>query len=134
MRCRRLALLIACLAAGCTQAPSNPACVALPHPGQAEVQTNGGTTLVGHPFNPNAVARLQPGVTTEKDAVAALGQPWSGKIYVDGRQMLQWTFITGQPGGGAGAEVAIFFNAGCTMTKVGYFWRQPAGGTAIPGH
>jgi len=128
-----LAWVAAFVLAGCAAGPRGPGCIGAVPPVSLAVKNGPGYTQMGLPFNPDGVTALEPGLSTEQDAVAALGQPVGASSVAEGRRQLQWTYVVGRAGGaGEGAQVAISFGADCKMIRVTYFWRQKPGAAVVP--
>jgi hypothetical protein len=79
----------------------------------------------GHRFDVNAVGQLQPGVTTEQDAIAQLGPPAATINNADGTQLLQWQYVYGTTSSWVGdAHAAILFGPDHKMIKVVEVFQQ----------
>ena len=85
----------------------------------------------GHPFDSEAVAQLQPGVSTERDAIDKLGAPSAALVpfaafnYADGRKLLHWVYVHRVPiGTNSEARAAILFDADGKMIRVAHFSQQ----------
>ena len=88
------------------------------------------TADIGQSFDPTGVARLRPGVSTQNDAIAALGSPLSIDTQSDGSQLLKWYYAHFEPTGTAalitgmgsseitGAHVEILFGSDGRMIRV----------------
>jgi hypothetical protein len=76
----------------------------------------------GHRFDPGAVAQLQPGVSTERDAIDRLGPPLADVFnYTDGSKLLQWHYVRGTPiGTSSEGSAAILFDADGRMVRVAF--------------
>ena len=74
----------------------------------------------GHRFEPGAVAQLQPGVATERDAVDKLGRPLAEVYnYAGGSKLLHWHYVYGVPiGTSSEASTAILFDGNGKMVRV----------------
>jgi hypothetical protein len=79
---------------------------------------------VGRQFDPALAGRLQPGVSTEADAMALLGAPEAVTTAADGRQMLQWLYVRGAVAGGSSAHLAIIFDGEGRMVRVAHLYQQ----------
>jgi hypothetical protein len=81
----------------------------------------------GHPFDSETVAQLQPGVSTDREAVDKLG-PASGVFnYAGGSKLLTWGYVHRVPiGTNSEARAAILFDADGKMIRVAHFWQQRA--------
>ena len=79
----------------------------------------------GRRFDANSVRQLQPGVTTEKDAIAQLGPPAATNNNGDGTQLLQWQYVYGTTTSWVGnAHAAILFGPDHKMIKVVEVFQQ----------
>ena len=85
----------------------------------------------GHPFDSEVVSQLQPGVSTERDAIDKLGPPsatlapFAAFNYADGRKLLHWVYIHRVPIGiSSEARAAILFDADGKMIRVAHFSQQ----------
>ena len=79
----------------------------------------------GHRFDASTVQQLQPGVTTDQDAIAQLGPPARTTNNADGTQLLQWQYIYGTTGTWSGdAHAAILFGPDHKMIKVVEVFQQ----------
>src|SRR6516165_450675 len=85
----------------------------------------------GHPFDSEIVSQLQPGVSTERDAIDKLGPPSATLAppaafnYADGRKLLQWVYVHRVPIGiSSEARAAILFDADGKMIRVAHLWQQ----------
>ena len=80
----------------------------------------------GTRFDPAAVAQLQPGISTERDAVNKLGPPLADVFsYAGGSKLLQWHYVRGYPiGTSSEAVTAIFFDGDGKMVRVVLFSQQ----------
>jgi hypothetical protein len=61
---------------------------------------------VGNRFNQDAVSQLRPGISTEQEAIALLGQPVTWVAMPDGGKAVKWMYAYGTAlatGGGAAA-------------------------------
>ncbi len=79
-----------------------------------------GCAQVGHKFDTAVIAELQPGLSTETDAIRLLGPPMTKSIRTDGAHALQWAYgASGAFGAGANAANAIIlFDADGKMIRV----------------
>src|ERR1700687_5068686 len=85
----------------------------------------GCTFQQGHRFDVNAVRQLQPGVTTDQDAIALLGPPAATNNNGDGTQLLQWQYVYGTTSTWVGDEhAAILFGPDHKMIKVVELFQQ----------
>jgi hypothetical protein len=66
-------------------------------------------------FDPTLVRSLRPGVATEEDAIATLGEPNAVSKMGDGNKLLQWQFVYGV---GGGAHAAILFGPDRRMIRI----------------
>jgi outer membrane protein assembly factor BamE (lipoprotein component of BamABCDE complex) len=79
----------------------------------------------GNSFDVTAVNELQPGVSTEQDAIEKLGKPMATNTYANGNQLLQWQYVYGTAVGiGGGAHAAILFDPNGTMIRVTHLSQQ----------
>ena len=85
----------------------------------------------GHPFDSEAVAQLQPGVSTERDAIDKLGPPsvrlapYAAFNYAGGSKLLHWVYVHRVPiGTNSEARAAILFDADGKMIRVVHFSQQ----------
>jgi len=79
----------------------------------------------GKRFTTATVQQLQPGVTTEQDAIAQLGTPAGRVNNDDGTHILQWQYIYGsQSGIGGSAHAAVLFGADQKMIRVVEVFQQ----------
>lgn len=79
----------------------------------------------GNRFDAAAVRSLQPGVSTQDDAIAKLGKPRAVSNTADGGQLLQWQFVYGTAVGvGGGAHAAILFGPDRKMVRVTHLSEQ----------
>lgn len=79
----------------------------------------------GNRFDPAKVAELQPGVSTQQDAIDKLGPPSAVSNYPDGSRLLQWQYVYGTAVGvGGGAHAAILFGADGKMIRVTFLSQQ----------
>jgi len=79
----------------------------------------------GHRFDANSVRRLQPGVTTEQDAIALLGPPAATNNNGDGTQLLQWQYVYGTTTSWVGsAHAAILFGPDRKMVRLVEVFQQ----------
>lgn len=51
-----------------------------------------GCASTGHKFDMSAADKFQPGVTTEADAIGALGPPTSQMVNADGTKLITWSY------------------------------------------
>ena len=73
----------------------------------------------GQRFDATTVQQMQPGITTQEDAIAQLGKPAKTVSNADGTQLLQWQYIYGTSGSWTGdAHAAILFGPDHKMIKV----------------
>src|SRR5262245_48141345 len=79
---------------------------------------SGCSRQIGHQFDATSVNLLQPGVSTEDDAIAMFGKPNSVSNKDDGSQLLQWMYSRGTLVGGSGAHAAILFGPDHKMVRV----------------
>ena len=64
----------------------------------------------GNSFDVAAINELQPGISTQQDAIEKLGKPMAVSTQADGSQLLQWQYVYGTAiGVGGGAHAAILF-------------------------
>ena len=79
----------------------------------------------GSRFDGHSVEQLQPGVSTEQDAITKLGAPAARSNYADGTQLLQWQYVYGTAtGAGGNAHAAILFGPDHKMIKVVELFQQ----------
>lgn len=79
----------------------------------------------GNRFDAAVVRSLQPGITTEEDAIAKLGKPSAASRMADGGRLLQWQFVYGTAVGvGGGAHAAILFGPDRKMVRVTHLSEQ----------
>ena len=79
----------------------------------------------GSRFDAKAVGQLQPGVSTEQDAIAKLGSPAATINNADGTQLLQWQYVYGTAtSAGGNAHAAILFGPDRKMIKVVELFQQ----------
>jgi hypothetical protein len=65
---------------------------------------------VGNRFNQDGVSQLRPGISTEQEAIALLGQPVSWVAMPDGGKAVKWMYAYGTAlATGGGAAVIIAF-------------------------
>jgi hypothetical protein len=74
----------------------------------------------GHRFDPGAVAQLQPGVSTEREAIDKLGPPLADVFnYAGGSKLLHWHYVYGTPiGTSSEALTGILFDSDGKMVRV----------------
>lgn len=73
----------------------------------------------GQRFDAATVEQMQPGATTEQDAIAQLGPPAKTINNADGTRLLQWQYVYGTTGTWTGdAHAAILFGPDHRMIKV----------------
>jgi hypothetical protein len=73
----------------------------------------------GNRFDVDAAKALQPGISTEDDAVAKLGKPSAISNMANGSQLLQWQYVFGTAVGvGGGAHAAILFGPDRKMIRI----------------
>jgi hypothetical protein len=79
----------------------------------------------GSRFDAHTVGQLQPGVSTEQDAIAQLGPPAATSNNADGTKLLQWQYIYGTAtGAGGNAHAAILFGPDHKMIRVVEIFQQ----------
>jgi outer membrane protein assembly factor BamE (lipoprotein component of BamABCDE complex) len=79
----------------------------------------------GKRFTTATVQQLQPGVSTEQDAIAALGTPVGRINNNDGTHLLQWQYIYGsQSGIGGSAHAAVLFGSDQKVIRVVEVFQQ----------
>ena len=79
----------------------------------------------GQRFDATTVQQMQPGVTTQQDAIAALGKPAKTVSNADGTQLLQWQYIYGTSASWTGdAHAAILFGPDQKMIRVVEVFQQ----------
>ena len=79
----------------------------------------------GSRFDADKIKSFQPGITSEQDAIAALGKPMAWSENPDGSQLLQWQYVYGTAiGVGGGAHAAILFGADGKMIRVALLSQQ----------
>ena len=79
----------------------------------------------GQRFDATTVQQMQPGVTTEQDAIAALGKPARTNNNADGTRLLQWQYIYGTSASWTGdAHAAILFGPDHKMIRVVEVFQQ----------
>jgi outer membrane protein assembly factor BamE (lipoprotein component of BamABCDE complex) len=79
----------------------------------------------GNRFDAHTVGQLQPGVSTEQDAIARLGAPAATSNNADGTQLLQWQYVYGTAAGAGGnAHAAILFGPDHKMIRVVELFQQ----------
>lgn len=73
----------------------------------------------GQRFDMSTVEQMQPGATTEQDAIEQLGKPARTTSNADGTRLLQWQYVYGTTGTWTGdAHAAILFGPDHRMIKV----------------
>lgn len=82
--------------------------------------TGGCAREMGQAFDPSLAGQLQPGVTTEDEAIALFGRPTSVTTNVEGRQMLQWLYVRGALNGGSSAHLAVVFGTDHKMIRIAH--------------
>lgn len=85
----------------------------------------------GHPFDSEAVAQLQPDVSTERDVIDKLGSPsatlapFAAFNYAGGSKLLHWVYVHRVPIGiSSEARAAILFDADSKMIRFAHFSQQ----------
>lgn len=79
----------------------------------------------GDRFDPKLVGTLQPGISTEQDAIAKLGKPMAVNTYGNGDELLQWLYNYGTAVGiGGGAHAAILFGPDKKIIRVTMLSQQ----------
>ena len=79
----------------------------------------------GKRFGPEEVGQLQPGVSTERDAIDKFGPPSGVFNYAGGSKLLNWQYVHGIPiGTTSEARAAILFDADGKMIRVANFSYQ----------
>lgn len=78
----------------------------------------------GREFDPETARTFTPGVTTERQAVAALGEPVSRATYRDGSELLQWIYTEGSLTGHSGAQLAVLFGPKGKMVRITRLTRE----------
>jgi hypothetical protein len=79
----------------------------------------------GKRFGPEEVGQLQPGVSTERDAIDKFGAPSAVFNYAGGSKLLNWQYVHGIPiGTTSEARAAILFDADGKMIRVAHFSQQ----------
>ena len=74
---------------------------------------------VGNKFDISKVDQLQPGISTEDDAIKLFGNPTSVSTNPDNKhELLQWIYSQGTLVGGNGAHLAISFDKNGKMIAV----------------
>jgi hypothetical protein len=73
----------------------------------------------GTRFDVDKVSELQPGISTDQDAIAKLGPPMAVSNAASGNKLLQWQYVYGTAlATGGGAHVAILFGQDGKMIRV----------------
>ena len=79
----------------------------------------------GKRFSTTSVQQLQPGVSTEQDAIALLGKPVGRVNNDDGTHLLQWQYIYGTASGiGGSAHAAVLFGSDQKMIRTVEVFQQ----------
>jgi hypothetical protein len=79
----------------------------------------------GDRFDAEKVNSFQAGITTEQDAITALGKPMARSINADGSELLQWQYVYGTAiGVGGGSHAAVLFGANGRMLRVTMLSQQ----------
>lgn len=72
----------------------------------------------GHKFDMEAADKFQPGVTTEPEAIAALGPPTSQITNPDGSKLVTWSYGKSTPFTSGAKVLTIQFSADGKMMGV----------------
>lgn len=83
-----------------------------------------GCVTQGNKFDPGAADRLQPGISTTRDATQLFGPPSAESRFANGNTLLQWQYVTGTMVGGSGAHLAVLFDSNGRMIRTTHKWTQ----------
>ena len=79
----------------------------------------------GKRFDAGDVGQLQPGVSTEREAIDKFGPPSAVFNYAGGSKLLNWQYVRGVPMGTTSeARAAILFDADGKMIRVVHVSQQ----------
>jgi hypothetical protein len=76
-----------------------------------------GCVTVGNKFDIAKADQLQPGISSDADAVRLLGPPTNQSESPSGT-LLQWQYSRGSLAGGSGAHLAVLFDRKGQMVRV----------------
>jgi hypothetical protein len=83
-----------------------------------------GCMQIGAHFDTRKVAELEPGVSTEQDAIEKLGKPGSVSNLPDGTRLLEWQYDYATVLVAGSANAAILFGPDGRMIRIAHLDKQ----------